>query len=765
MGFHVTLPSEIKWSNKLGYVDLCLPGTRESLLNKDVVAVNRFDLLEHVEKISAQLAVEADGDITKNLSAAASRFIHTQIMPQIISILRGGSFDQPVLVNSNHRKGLAADKLVDVIIPVYKGYQETLDCIRSVLATRNESPMEIVVINDRSPDAKLSADLKKLAAKEHFTLIENETNLGFVATVNKGMKLHDERDVLLLNSDTVVPSGWLVALRRAAYAAFNIGTVTPFSNRATIFSLPRTCFDNDMPLGMSVEQISTLCAERNPGVIVDVPTAVGFCMYIRRDTLNEVGVFDEERWAKGYCEENDFCIRATSKGWRNVAACDVFVQHHGSVSFDTEKAPRVAENLAKLHAIYPEYPERINRFLKSDPMAAPRCRINVALLKQLSPGYILFVTHGLGGGTETAIRNLCKIHAADGKNVLILRSDPSGKLLLAPALATHEKILISEYPHDTQADLLAEHLRELNVEYVHFHHTLGFKPDVWRLPELLGVPYDVMIHDFYLVCPRINLIDESGIYCGQPDSAACERCVKNMPLDHDAEVRLGEIGGTVALWRQFHMAQLKGARQIVTPSQIARTHIQKYLPIHHIEAIPHPEPEFTYIPREWDGTLPHRIALLGAIGPHKGADLLLACAKYALRENLPVQFVVIGYTDRDEAFADLENVEITGPYKPEELPSLVEDTGCRTALFLSVWPETFSYTLSEAWRLGLYPVALDIGAPAERIRESKLGDLIPFTDKPNEIMKELMNMLNSQEANYIASVLHTQVATTEPSES
>jgi glycosyltransferase involved in cell wall biosynthesis len=325
--------------------------------------------------------------------------------------------------------------------------------------------------------------------------------------------------------------------------------------------------------------------------------------------------------------------------------------------------------------------------------------------------------------------------------------------------------LISEYPSDTPADLLAEHLRELNVEYVHFHHTLGFKPDVWRLPELLGVPYDVMIHDYYLVCPRINLIDESGIYCGQPESAACERCVKGMPLEHDTEERLDEMGGTVALWRQFHMTQLKGARQIVTPSQNARTHIQKYLPIQHIEAISHPEPDFTWTPREWDGNFPHRIAILGAIGPHKGANLLLACAKYALRENLPVHFVVIGYTDRDEVFADLDNVEITGPYEPDELPSLVEDTGCRIALFLSVWPETFSYTLSEAWRLGLYPVALDIGAPAERIRESKLGCLIPFTDKPNEIMKELMNTLNLQESNYISSALHTQVTATEPYES
>lgn len=772
LGFDIPLPQQLRWLGETNNVALCLPGTEENLLNSTVVAIDRFDLLEHVERFVVQLTADSSGDITTNKTTALNYALRTQIMPQIMpqimSALRNASFDQPCLVRSDLCPAAgetpSINLPVDVIIPVYKGYQETMGCIRSVLASRNESPMEIVVINDHSPDAKLSVELKKLAAKEHFTLLENEKNLGFVATVNKGMGLHADRDVLLLNSDTIVPKGWLNAMRRAAYAAPNIGTVTPFSNRATIFSLPRTCFDNDMPLGMNVEQMNTLCAELNPGVIVDVPTAVGFCMYIRRETLNEVGVFDEERWDKGYCEENDFCIRAIGMGWRNVAACDVFVQHHGSVSFDTEKAPRVAENLAKLHAIYPDYPERIKRFLKADPMAVPRGRINMVLLKQLSPAYILFVTHGLGGGTETAIRNLCKLHAADGKKVLILRSAPSGKLLLAPVIPLHEKTLIAEYPHDTHVELLAEHLRGLNVGYVHFHHTLGFKPDIWSLPELLGVPYDVMIHDFYLVCPRINLIDESGIYCGQPEIAACERCIKRAPLDHDAEERLEEVGGTVAQWREFHMTQLQGARQVVTPSQNTRAHIQKYMPIQHIEAVPHPEPAFTFKPREWDGSLPHRIAVLGAIGSHKGSRLLLACAQYALRESLPLRFIVVGYTDCDDAFAELDNVEITGAYKPEELLSIVDDSGCTTALFLSVWPETFSYTLSEAWRLGLYPVVLDIGAPAERIREMQVGTIVPFTQNPRDILTALINVLDTQQPDY-SSVLRMQAILAEPCES
>jgi glycosyltransferase involved in cell wall biosynthesis len=81
-----------------------------------------------------------------------------------------------------------------------------------------------------------------------------------------------------------------------------------------------------------------------------------------------------------------------------------------------------------------------------------------------------------------------------------------------------------------------------------------------------------------------------------------------------------------------------------------------------------------------------------------------------------------------------------------------------------VWPETFSYTLSEAWRLGLYPVALDIGAPAERIREIRAGTIVPFTQNPRDIVTALINVLDAQEPDY-GSVLHTQVISAEICES
>ena len=90
----------------------------------------------------------------------------------------------------------------------------------------------------------------------------------------------------------------------------------------------------------------------------------------------------------------------------------------------------------------------------------------------------------------------------------------------------------------------------------------------------------------------------------------------------------------------------------------------------------------------------------------------------------------------------------------------IEDTGCTAALFLSVWPETFSYTLSEAWRVGLHPIALDIGAPAERIREMNLGTIIPFSQNSKEIVQVLLATLAVQEGGSDA-VFQSQVTASE----
>jgi len=268
--------------------------------------------------------------------------------------------------------------LIDVIIPVYKGLLQTRRCIDSVLRSAQATPFEVVAIDDASPDPEISRHLREMAEQGRITLLRNERNLGFVHSVNRGMALHAERDVVLLNSDTEVANDWLDRLRRCACGQPDVGTVTPFSNSATICSYPFEGWTKGVPGTLGLAALDRLFGTVNAGRTVELPTAVGFCMYIRRACLDRVGLFDADRFGRGYGEENDFCMRAAGAGWRNVLAGDVFVYHEGAVSFSEER-PVLTENAGKALAdLHPDYVRKVHEFVMRDPASALRAAVDGA---------------------------------------------------------------------------------------------------------------------------------------------------------------------------------------------------------------------------------------------------------------------------------------------------------------------------------------------------------------------------------------------------
>lgn len=123
------------------------------------------------------------------------------------------------------------------------------------------------------------------------------------------------------------------------------------------------------------------------------------------------------------------------------------------------------------------------------------------------------------------------------------------------------------------------------------------------------------------------------------------------------------------------------------------------------------------------------MAVIGAIGPHKGSHVLEACARHAREAGQPLHFTVVGYTDRDDVLREL-GVTVTGRYDADELPGLLaanEDAPHHLVFLPAVWPETYSYTLSEAVLAGLYPVTFDLGAPAERMAAWNYGLRLPVS--------------------------------------
>ncbi|MCX7143124.1 MAG: glycosyltransferase [Proteobacteria bacterium] len=453
-------------------------------------------------------------------------------------------------------------------------------------------------------------------------------------------------------------------------------------------------------------------------------------MYIRREALRTTGYFDETRWGKGYAEENDFCVRSSALGWRHVAACDVFVQHHGAVSFEGDRAARVHDNLEKLYALYPDYPERVQAFIAADPLCEARSRVNLRLMRRAAPRFMLHVMHGWGGGVEIAVHDLCARLAKEKEATLILRANADGSMLLALPGGG----LPVGYPAGTTMAAVGKDLRALGVWHVHIHQTVGLPKDVWQIAAALKAAYDFTVHDYFAVCPRVNFVDAGGAFCAQADLATCEQCVSAASLDAQTRALYLELGGTVAAWRAFHLGKLKKARTVFAPSEDAARRIGRYAKLPQLRAQPHPEDAIEFRPMAKAPKKKLRVAVIGAIGLHKGQRLLLETAAYAKRKKLALEFVIVGYTCDDGAYAALDNVKILGAYAQDQLPGLLAASGCTVALFLSIWPETFSYTLSEAWRAGLYPVVTDLGAQAERVKREKSGIAISPASKPEDVV-------------------------------
>ena len=282
------------------------------------------------------------------------------------------------------RLPLQRETHIEIVLPVYGGLAVLQRCVASVLAAANRAPWHLTVIDDASPQPEVGPWLRELARAhpEQITVLTNARNLGFVGTVNLGMRLAGRRDVVLLNSDTEVAGDWLDRLSHAAYGTPRAGSVTPFSNNATICSYPLFCEDNRLPAGHTAASLDRLFAQANAGRSLAIPTGVGFCMYIRRECLDEVGEFDVQTFGAGYGEENDFCVRATAMGWVHLHALDVFVFHAGAASFNESRHSLQQSALAAIRRLHPHYEDMVRDFVQRDPARPYREAVSALIAAQ-----------------------------------------------------------------------------------------------------------------------------------------------------------------------------------------------------------------------------------------------------------------------------------------------------------------------------------------------------------------------------------------------
>jgi len=607
---------------------------------------------------------------------------------------------------------------VAVILPVYRNVEMTKSCILAAMpGVLQLADARLLAINDASPDAGMSEMLADMANRWPgvFEALENPANLGFVGTVNRGLAHFSDHDVVLLNSDVLVPDDWLIRLRSEAYVSATVGTVTPFSNNATICSFPHFLCENKQPFGLDVNAVDTVF-RRGRQPCVEAPTGVGFCMYIRRGCLNAVGFLDAERFGRGYGEENDFCQRAMKAGWKNLITPNLYAYHEGGVSFSSDKIALVENAVRVIDELHPNYHSDVQRFIMHDPLRGARVERHVKLLAALRVPKILHVSHGIGGGVGQHIEELADHLGNRAASLMLAPSARDRGFLLTLGVGVNADRL--EFLAEEYSSLL-NFLRSAAVSAVHVHHTLGFQTQILRLLHDLQVPYLATVHDYYWLGGNPTLTSEDGLFSGDYSD---ELSNSLYPLPN---------GETPATWRDSLRPLLECAEVIIFPSIETRRLFGEYYRFKRSVVAAHVEamrdifvPVRPFFQREI-----YTIGVLGALGREKGADYLEEIATRALRLNKSYRFKLLGY-----AYRSLQNVETTGPYEAKELHSLILNAQCDLVFFPCLCPETYSYTLSYALDAGLPIVAPRVGAFPERLAGHQHCAIYPYHMPVDELL-------------------------------
>ncbi|GAB4524007.1 MAG: hypothetical protein Fur0018_07240 [Anaerolineales bacterium] len=370
---------------------------------------------------------------------------------------------------------------VDVIVCVHNALDDVRRCLESVV--RYTAPPYTIILVDDGSDAPTREYLQHFAETQGAILLRNEQARGYTLAANQGLRASTAPYALLLNSDTIVASGWLDSMAACAESDPHIGLVGPLSNTASWQSVPETLneagdwADNALPEGLSIAAMAQQVRQQSARLYPRIPFLNGFCLMVKRAVMEDIGFFDEATFGAGYGEENDYCLRARKAGWELAVADDVYIYHAQSKSYSharrRELARRADEKLAAKHG-QPLIAQGVQQCKESPALMGIRSHVQVAYQRNA------FIQRGLERWEGRRVLFLLPVlHAVGGGHVIVQEARAMRRmgvdvhiLNLRPHKATFER----EYPEC-----------DLPVVYV----------DSPRLPDSLLGAYDAVVATVY----------------------------------------------------------------------------------------------------------------------------------------------------------------------------------------------------------------------------------------------------------------------------
>lgn len=416
--------------------------------------------------------------------------------------------------------------------------------------------------------------------------------------------------------------------------------------------------------------------------------------------------------------DRDFYLRQFEDEVQRRRVARAPLLHYALLGWRFRRAPAPEFDPAFYRRQYPQRPANIDPLFHhleaSRTRTVPRNEVEARACRppwREGADTTLVLHHGRGGGSSRFLDRYEKSIERNGHNVLRARA-----VLNAPTLA-----VIGDRTFDLASGLheLEGFARERNVRRLLVNHLVDRPSEAmgWlqNLRARLDVPYDVILHDYFMLCPRIDLVTGTGVCCEAAPPETCVRCVE----DYGAEA--ADVDAWT--WRRDHLEFLSGAARIIAPSDDLATRMQRYL----AKEIEVWEPEQDTVlpperaPRVVDGE-PLRIATLGALNVSKGLRVVQALAAAIDEAGAPLRLSVLGPASEPLR----PSVRVVGAYHPQDLDRLLTDAAPHLVFLPAIWPETWSFVLTAALVRGLPVAVFDTGAPAARLRRLGRGHVLPL---------------------------------------
>ncbi len=638
---------------------------------------------------------------------------------------------------------------VDIIVPTYNSYEYVYDCINSVIENTNDTPYRFVFVNDCSTDIRIHKFFNKIK-RDKDIYIKNKKNLGFVKTTNIGLSQSKENDVVLLNTDTVVTYKWLSSIRKVIYKKQKYATANPLTNNASIYSILELSHLAD---NVNIQKIGKIINKSSMHLYPEIPVSVGFCMYIKREVLNKIGILDEI-FERGYGEEGDFCMRCRVNGYSHILVDDAFVFHKGSVSMllkgEIKKGESTIEAHEKiLHKRYPDYGAIINNFIETRVFNNIKNSIIQSVTSSLSLNKrrILYVIHfpingDNIGGTEFHLKDL--VNNIDNKIDCYVLYIKDNKIIVEEYVDNIKTSYLFDIPYPLQSYLFRndflyykyiEILKILNINLIHVQHLLNNSFDIIFSAKSLGIPIIMTIHDYYLISPDYNLLyrykDEIYNKDIVPDSKYFEKklLIKNFKQE-DWQKNISKVISLVNLF--------------IFPSESAKSefsnvyNIKNSLVIEHGETLV-PDKNFNIGSIKMADKKKFSILFLGYTNASQKGNNTLKKVITSL-SNRGVEIHLLGTEELYWKNIHKQNLILHGSYKRNNVVEILKKINPDIIGLVSIWPETFSYTFSEALLAKIPVVTFPLGAVPERIKKYGGGGFILNSLSSDEFIKTIISL-------------------------